>query len=81
VLCEITVAEQRTNPFITHTFECEFAIGDGVLVTLQPGKFIVSEGMRAPPFFVVTFEGDCEEATIAAGQHLTCTITNTVQTP
>jgi hypothetical protein len=50
-LCEITVAEQRTNPFITHTFECESAIEDGVLLTLQPGKFFVIEGLSAISFY------------------------------
>jgi hypothetical protein len=79
-LCEINVDEQRTNPYIQHIFECESAIGNGVLVTLQPGKFFVFEGMRAPPVFFGTLEGDCE-TTIAAGQHLTCTITNRERAP
>jgi hypothetical protein len=43
--------------------------------TLQPGdSFSVGEIQTGP--FDVTFNGDCS-GTIAAGQHLTCTITNT----
>ena len=60
--------------------KCEDAIGNGVLITLQPGDdFHIGEGIEGPPFFDVTLEGDCGLGTIAAGQHLTCTITNTEQ--
>ena len=63
-----------SNP---QAIKCQSAIGNGVLVTLQPGDdFHIGEQM-GPPFFDVTFEGDCGPGTIAAGQHLTCTITNT----
>jgi hypothetical protein len=55
------------------------AIGNGVLVTLQPrDDFHIGEQQIGLPIFDVTFEGDCV-GTIAAGQHLTCTITNTEQ--
>jgi hypothetical protein len=61
-----------SNP---QAIKCQAAIGNGVLVTLQPGDdFHIGVGQE--PFFDATFEGDCE-GTIAAGQHLTCTITNT----
>jgi hypothetical protein len=59
-------------------FECQSAVGNGVVVTLQPGdRFSVGESQTGGPFFDVDISGDCEEVTIAAGQHLTCTITNT----
>jgi hypothetical protein len=38
----------------------------------------LKEGLKA--LFKADFVGNCGR-TIAAGQHLTCTITNTVQTP
>jgi hypothetical protein len=61
-----------SNP---QAIKCQAAIGNGVLVTLQPGDdFHIGVGQE--PFFDATFEGDCE-GTIAAGQHLTCTVINT----
>jgi hypothetical protein len=59
-------------------FECQSAVGNGVVVTLQPGdRFTVGESQTGGPFFDVVISGDCEDVTIAEGQHLTCTITNT----
>jgi len=49
----------------------------GTDVTLGAGAFNVTE--TALPFFTTTFSSDCS-GTITAGQHLTCTITNTVKT-
>jgi hypothetical protein len=61
----------------TQSFDCEDAIGNGVLVTLQPGhEFFISESQAGSVIFRVTLEGDCD-GTIAEGQHLTCTVTNT----
>jgi Prealbumin-like fold domain len=48
----------------------------GTDVTLGPGTFNVTESIPAGSFFTTSFTGDCD-GTIAAGQHLTCTITNT----
>jgi hypothetical protein len=56
------------------------------LVTLDPGTFTIVE---SAPFSIVstTFSDDCKQTapgsreatgTISAGQHLTCTITNTI---
>src|SRR3954449_2136119 len=74
-ICEIGVVSStgQTPQF----FDCEDAIGNGVLVTLQPGQFEVDELIG--PGFEGTFAGDCIGGigTIAEGQHLTCTITNT----
>jgi hypothetical protein len=69
--CTITV-ESTSNP---QTFTCQSAIGNGVLVALQPGDefSIVEEGFEG---FNAASEGNCL-GTIAEGQHLTCTITNT----
>jgi hypothetical protein len=50
----------------------------GIDVTLGPGSFNVTETGPTSSFNVTT-TGDCA-GTIAAGQHLTCTITNTVKT-
>lgn len=63
-------------------FTCQSAVGNGLLFTLQPGdNFFVGEGQTEPgPIFDVSMSGDCS-GTIAAGQHLTCTITNTEQGP
>jgi hypothetical protein len=55
-------------------FDCEDAIGNGILVTLTPGTFSTQEVIG--PGFRTTVAGDCR-GTIAVGQHLTCTITNT----
>jgi hypothetical protein len=59
-------------------FECQSAVGNGVLFTLQPGdSFDLFEIQHAPgPFFLPEFSDDCD-GKIAEGQHLTCTITNT----
>ena len=59
-------------------FTCQSAVGNGLLFTLQPGdNFFVGEGQTEPgPIFDVSMGGDCS-GTIAAGQHLTCTVTNT----
>ena len=57
-------------------FECQSAVGNGVLFTLQPGDEFSTTEINGPPFFDVSFSSDCG-GTIAAGQHLTCTITNT----
>jgi hypothetical protein len=71
-ICRINVISPSTGP--TQVFDCEDAIGNGVLVTLQPGKFETVEVIG--PGFGTTVAGDCR-GTIAEGQHLTCTITNT----
>jgi hypothetical protein len=72
--CNISGAPS-SNP---QGIKCEDAIGNGVLITLQPGDdFHIGEGIGQPPLFDAFFEGDCGPGTIAAGQHLTCTITNT----
>ena len=62
-----------SNP---QAIKCQAAIGNGVLVTLQPGDDFHIGEQQESPFFDATFEGDCE-GTIAAGQHLTCTVINT----
>ena len=62
-----------SNP---QAIKCQAAIGNGVLVTLQPGDDFHIGEQQESPFFDATFEGDCE-GTIAAGQHLTCTAINT----
>jgi hypothetical protein len=49
----------------------------GTDVTLGPGTFNVTE--TALPGFTTTFSSDCS-GNITAGQHLTCTITNTAKT-
>jgi hypothetical protein len=49
----------------------------GTDVTLGPGTFNVTE--TALPGFTTTFSSDCS-GNITAGQHLTCTITNTALT-
>jgi hypothetical protein len=68
-----------SNP---QAIKCQSAIGNGVLITLQPGDdFHIGEGIGSPPFFDVTLEGDCGPGTIAAGQHLTCTVVNTERAP
>jgi hypothetical protein len=74
-LCNISVTSPSTGPPLV--FQCESAIGNGVLVTLQPGTFSVgiTEGLT-PPFAIKT-SGNCGGSTIAEGQHLTCTIINT----
>jgi hypothetical protein len=79
--CRIDVIRPFLNIPPIQSFNCQAAIGNGVLVTLQPGdEFFIEEVQPGPPFFGVTFEGDCgsplKPSTIAAGQHLTCTITN-----
>jgi hypothetical protein len=60
----------------TQSFTCQSAVGNGLLFTLQPGSFFSLTEVQGPPFFDVTRNGDCD-GTIAAGQHLICTITNT----
>jgi hypothetical protein len=62
-----------SNP---QAIKCQAAIGNGVLVTLQPGDDFHIGEQQESPFFDATFKGDCE-GTIAAGQHLTCTVINT----
>jgi hypothetical protein len=58
------------------SFTCNSAIGNGVLFTLQPGdSFTVFEAISGG--FTVSTRGDCGPSTIAAGQHVTCTIINT----
>jgi hypothetical protein len=74
-ICDITVTSASTGP--TQTFQCKSAIGNGVLVTLQPGAFLVEIHEEAS-VFKTKLSGDCV-GTIAEGQHLTCTITNTEQ--
>jgi hypothetical protein len=72
--CQISLLVRSQDP---QTFTCQSAVGNGVLFTLQPGDdFSFEERFNEPPFFDVSFSSDCE-STIAAGQHLTCTITNT----
>jgi hypothetical protein len=51
--------------------------GTGTDVTLSPGTFNVTETLS--PNFTTAFSSDCS-GNIAAGQHLTCTITNTAKT-
>jgi hypothetical protein len=62
---------------------------ESTLVTLEPGTFSLDEsGPISPPGLIAIGSGDCVGAkqppvpsnitgTISAGQHLTCTITNT----
>ena len=47
----------------------------GVDVTLNPGIFNVTETIPAGSLFNRSFTGNCH-GTVAAGEHLTCTITN-----
>jgi hypothetical protein len=71
--CVLTVVAS-SNP---QAFKCQSAIGNGVLVPLQPGEdFFIREDQIGQPIFEVTFEGDCL-GPIAEGQHLTCTVVNT----
>jgi hypothetical protein len=56
-----------------------FAGSEGTDVTLNPGTFNVTETVPTGTFFTSSFAGDCS-GSIAAGQHLTCTITNTPKT-
>jgi hypothetical protein len=49
----------------------------GTDVTLSPGAFNVTE--TASPNFATSFSSECS-GNITAGQHLTCTITNTAKT-
>jgi hypothetical protein len=51
----------------------------GTDVTLISGPFGVTETLPAGTFFTNTTAGDCR-GTITAGQHLSCTITNTALT-
>jgi len=51
----------------------------GIDVTLGSGPFKVTETVPAGSFFTNTTAGDCA-GTITAGQHLSCTITNTAKT-
>ncbi len=51
----------------------------GIDVTLGSGPFKVTETVPAGSFFANTTAGDCA-GTITAGQHLSCTITNTAKT-
>jgi hypothetical protein len=76
--CSIFLAASiPPNPPNIQIFTCQSALGNGVVFTLQPGdNFNVPEGFTVPPFFDVIRSDDCE-GTIAAGQHLTCIITNT----
>jgi hypothetical protein len=60
--------------FQIQSLNCEDAIRNGVLVTLQPGQFFTVESIS--PGFDPSRSGDCD-GTIAEGQHLTCTFTNT----
>jgi hypothetical protein len=71
--CQILLLVRSQDP---QTFTCQSAVGNGVLFTLQPGDEFSTTEINGPPFFDVSFSSDCG-GTIAAGQHLTCTITNT----
>jgi hypothetical protein len=51
----------------------------GIDVTLGSGAFNVTETAPTGSFFTSSFIGDCA-GTIAAGQHLSCTIVNTPKT-
>jgi len=73
-ICDITVTSASTGQ--PQTFQCKSAIGNGVLVTLQPGAFLVEIHEEFVGFKITT--SGCE-GVIAEGQHLTCTITNTEQ--
>ena len=53
-----------------------FMAQSGIDVILNPGTFNVTENYTSKAFFTTSFTGDCD-GTIAAGQHLICTITNT----
>ena len=70
---DCTITLQPPEP--QRSFACTSAIGNGLLFTLQPGdSFRVLEAISGG--FAVSTRGDCD-GTIAAGQHLTCTIINT----
>jgi hypothetical protein len=70
---DCTITLQPPQP--QQSFPCTSAIGNGVLFTLQPGdSFNVLEAISGG--FAVSTRGNCD-GTIAAGQHLTCTIINT----
>jgi hypothetical protein len=73
-VCGITVTSPSTGP--PQDFQCQSAFGNGVLVTLQPGAFLVEIHEEFVGFKITT--SGCE-GVIAEGQHLTCTITNTEQ--
>jgi hypothetical protein len=51
----------------------------GIVVTLDPGPFAVTETAPSGTFFTNTTAGDCA-GTVTAGQHPSCTITNTPKT-
>lgn len=51
----------------------------GIVVTLDPGPFGVTETAPSGTFFTNTMTGDCD-GTVTAGQHSSCTITNTPKT-
>jgi hypothetical protein len=75
--CQIDLSTSSQDP---QTFTCQSAVGNGLLFTLQPGDDFSLTEIQGPPFFAVSFSSDCH-GTIAAGQHLTCTITNTEREP
>jgi hypothetical protein len=51
----------------------------GIVVTLDPGPYSVTETAPSGTFFTNTTAGDCV-GTVTAGQHPSCTITNTPKT-
>jgi hypothetical protein len=74
--CTISLFTSPPSPPNQQSFTCNSAIGNGVLFTLQPGdSFTVFEAISGG--FTVSTSGDCGPSTIAAGQHVTCTIINT----
>jgi hypothetical protein len=74
--CTISLFTSPPSPPNQQSFKCQSAIGNGVLFTLQPGdSFTVFEAISGG--FTVSTSGDCGPSTIAAGQHVTCTIINT----
>ena len=71
VPADFTLASGGVNPDPA-TFPGD---SDGTEVALDAGAFDVSE-LDGPKGYAMTMDGDCS-GTIAVGQHLTCTVTNT----
>jgi hypothetical protein len=71
-ICQITVTS--TGP--PQTFQCQAALENGVLVKLNPGSFNVGIFEEGTPTFGTSGSDGCS-GDIAAGQEITCVITNT----
>jgi hypothetical protein len=78
-VCEITVDSESSIP-PTQKFTCQDALGNGVLVRLNPGMFNIGISEIGTPTFDINFLGTCS-GNIAAGQELTCIISNTESPP